>query len=67
MTATLPARLRLRIAHRDGFRCHICGQGYIRGQAWEIDHDLPLAKGGTFHLRNLRLAHARCNREKGAA
>lgn len=30
-----------------------------------IDHFIPLAKGGSNHIRNLRLAHKKCNLEKG--
>jgi 5-methylcytosine-specific restriction endonuclease McrA len=56
-----------RIAHRDQYRCRICGQGYIRDDPWNIDHDLPLARGGTNHLDNLRLTHQSCNRRKGTA
>lgn len=57
----------LRIAQRDGFTCHICGIGYVPNDPWEVDHDVPLAKGGTNHIRNLRLAHRTCNRDKSDA
>jgi 5-methylcytosine-specific restriction endonuclease McrA len=30
----------------------------------EIDHHVPLAKGGTNAVTNLRLMHATCNRAK---
>jgi len=54
--------------------CHLCGQptAYAnygnhgaRG-AWEIDHSIPVAKGGTDHLNNLYAAHTSCNRAKQA-
>jgi hypothetical protein len=32
---------------------------------WEIDHCLPVAKGGTDHLDNLRPMHTKNNRSKG--
>lgn len=63
----VPTWLLLRIAQRDRWRCHICDQGYLRGQSWEIDHDVPLAKGGRHLVSNLRLCHDRCNRDKAAA
>ncbi len=63
----IPAWLLLRIAQRDKWKCHICGQGYMPGNPWHIDHDKPRAKGGTNHVRNLRLAHKRCNQDKSAA
>ena len=37
------------------------------GDPWEIDHDVPRARGGTDHEKNLRLAHRSCNRSKSAA
>lgn len=67
MRLRFPTWLLLRIAERDKWTCHICEQGYIPGQPWEIDHDKAVAKGGTNHVKNLRLAHRRCNRDKAAA
>jgi len=67
MRIQIPAWLLLRIAQRDKWKCHICGQGYIPGHTWEIDHDRPKSKRGTEHVKNLRLSHGRCNRGKGAA
>lgn len=57
----------LKIAARDKYRCHWCEQGYKTGDPWEIDHDVPRARGGTDHEKNLRLAHRSCNRSKSAA
>jgi hypothetical protein len=34
--------------------------------AWEIDHSVPRAQGGTDHLNNLYAAHTSCNRAKQA-
>lgn len=64
---SIPQWALFRIAERDGWRCHICNLGYLPGDPWEIDHDKARAKGGTYHLSNLRLSHQTCNREKGAA
>lgn len=38
---------------------HMCKRG-----GWEVDHGLPLSRGGTDHLNNLRAACTLCNREK---
>ena len=64
---TLPTPMLLMIGLRDKWTCQVCMQGYISGQRWEIDHWKPLAKGGTNHLSNLRLAHRGCNNEKSSA
>lgn len=63
----IPPWLLLRVAERDKWKCHVCGQGYISGDPWHIDHDKPRAKGGTNHVKNLRLAHRRCNHGKSDA
>lgn len=55
------------ISARDAWTCHVCGCGYIANDPWEIDHDVPLAKGGTNHIKNLRLTHRTCNRDKATA
>jgi 5-methylcytosine-specific restriction endonuclease McrA len=55
-------------------RCHICTRPIAltnyakhgkRG-GWEVDHSVPLARGGTDHLNNLLAAHTSCNRRKKA-
>lgn len=63
----VPQAVLFRIAERDRWTCHICGQGYLPNSPWEIDHDIPLARGGTNHVKNLRLTHRDCNREKSTA
>ncbi len=53
--------------------CHIChkkvafknyGTYGARG-AWEVEHSIPLSKGGTHRLNNLYPACISCNRSKG--
>jgi hypothetical protein len=55
-------------------RCHICrkrlawsnyGVVGARG-AWEVEHSVPQAYGGTHHMNNLYAACIPCNRSKGA-
>jgi len=56
-----------------GGRCWLCGQSVNRKlppehpAAPSADHVRPLSLGGTHTRRNLRLAHAFCNRYRGNA
>ena len=54
--------------------CRYCGKKLFwsnygapgeRG-SWEVDHSVPIARGGTDYLRNLWPACTDCNRDKGA-
>ena len=62
-----------RIFDRTDGRCHICGktlcfQNYGasgRRGAWEVEHSMPRARGGTDHANNLFAACIPCNRAKG--
>lgn len=54
-------------------KCHLChkklslrnyASSGARG-AWEVEHSVPRAKGGTDHLNNLYAACIPCNRAKG--
>lgn len=63
---------RAKVAERDGFRCHICGEKVLMGNAVPhpkaptLDHLVPLAAGGTHEPGNVRLAHFLCNSRRGA-
>lgn len=60
-----PRRFAPEIAARDGDRCWYCGlEPLLFAHDWEIDHDVPIARGGTSELANLRLACRTCNRRK---
>lgn len=50
---------------RDGFACYLCPEPYTEELGPTIDHVKPLSKGGTWDLDNLKLAHRKCNQEKG--
>ena len=62
------------IFDRTGGKCHLCHKalsfsnyGKTEGRgAWEIDHSVARAKGGSDHLNNLYPACFSCNRSKGA-
>lgn len=63
-----------RVFERTDGRCHICyrrvawkNYGLLGSRgAWEVDHSVPRAYGGTDRLTNLLPAHIRCNRSKQA-
>lgn len=56
--------LRFRVLERDGFRCKICGCGRSDGVKLEVDHIMPISKGGKTELNNLQTLCERCNRGK---
>ena len=53
--------------------CRYCGKRIYRNNygmpgergAWEVDHSVPIALGGTDYLRNLWPSCTECNRDKG--
>lgn len=46
--------------------CYICDKPFAAKKDITIDHFLPISKGGTFDVENLRLAHFKCNQMKAA-
>ena len=66
-------RLRIIYDKTDGY-CRYCDKkiswknyGKYGGKgAWEIDHSIPISRGGTDHLNNLFPSCIDCNREKGS-
>lgn len=60
----LPAKLREELYRRDGGICQLCGKP-VSSYTYTVDHIVPLARGGTNHPDNLRIAHKDCNRLKG--
>lgn len=57
---------------RTGQSCHICGAAidyslhYLDPMAFEVDHLVPLSKGGADDLSNKKAAHRSCNSAKRA-
>lgn len=61
----------LRVFERDGWRCHLCGgrapkerRGTYHPKAPELDHIVPLSKGGAHSYANTACAHRACNAAK---
>ncbi len=60
------------VFERDGWKCKMCGVDtprYLRGtdhaQAPEMDHIVPLSRGGSHTYDNVQCSCLRCNRSKG--
>ncbi len=49
---------------RDDGICGICKLP-VKGK-WELDHRIPIARGGPHTYANVQVAHPKCNRHKGA-
>ena len=64
--AKLSAGLRYDILQRDKFRCQLCGRGADSGVVLEVDHIVPIARGGKTVKGNLRTLCRDCNRGKSA-
>jgi IgA-specific serine endopeptidase len=67
---------RKQIFDRDGYDCYLCktpidlNAPHIQGEpGWEtyphVEHVIPLALGGDDTLENVKIAHAKCNMDKG--
>ena len=66
--ALMTSKLRQRIKERDGFTCKNCGASVQKepNLLLEIDHIIPVSKGGLTTEDNLQTLCWRCNRSKGA-
>lgn len=64
---TLSPKIRREVFLRDGFKCQECGAYPARDRlVWlEVDHVVPVAKGGTDDLSNLQTLCNHCNTGKG--
>ncbi len=66
--ALMTSRLRQHIKERDGFTCRYCGASVAKepNLLLEIDHIVPVSRGGLTTEDNLQTLCWRCNRSKGA-
>ena len=51
------------IIKRDKSTCHICGKKVAFSKI-ELDHIIPISKGGEHTQANVAVAHKKCNRQK---
>jgi 5-methylcytosine-specific restriction endonuclease McrA len=54
------------VFERDEGRCGICGEPVDQGR-FEVDHVIPLARGGEHSYANTQPAHPLCNQRKGTS
>lgn len=66
--ALMTSKLRLKIKQRDGFACKKCGASVAQepNLLLEIDHIIPISRGGMTKEDNLQTLCWKCNRSKGA-
>ena len=64
-TARSGSNQRAEIIERDEMCCGICGGRVADPADIEIDHILPISRGGLTVASNLQVAHGSCNRAKG--
>lgn len=66
--ALMTSKLRQKIKERDGYTCQCCGISINQEPhlLLEIDHIIPVSKGGLTTEDNLQTLCWRCNRSKGA-
>lgn len=60
----IPKRLRFSILRRDNYRCQLCGLTQADGVKLEVDHKVPVAKGGLTVEENLWTLCHPCNNGK---
>ena len=56
--------LRYDVLKRDGYKCKICGASANDGAKLEVDHIIPISKGGKSVMDNLQTLCKSCNRGK---
>lgn len=54
------------VFERDKGICGICRLAVDPMTPWEVDHVIPISKGGLHSYANVQLAHRKCNRSKAA-
>jgi len=54
------------LLEESSYSCQVCGAKKDNGATLEIDHIIPLAKGGDNEYENLQVLCATCNRKKGS-
>jgi hypothetical protein len=63
-SGNVPYSLRFRVMQRDKFACRLCGKKKSDGIKLEVDHRMPVSRGGTNEPKNLwTLCHI-CNNGK---
>jgi len=61
---SISLKKRIFVLERDNYTCRKCGRKASEGRL-EVDHIIPVSKGGTDELNNLQTLCFECNRGKG--
>ena len=61
---TISTKQRVALFQKHDGVCHICGGKINVGEAWDLDHRIPLAMGGEDIEANWAPAHGKCHRTK---
>lgn len=61
MRQPIAAGLRMQVLQQDNFRCRICGASADEGARLEVDHIVPVSRGGTNDRNNLQTLCEKCN------
>lgn len=61
---SISAKIRLKVFNDHSGRCHICGGKISVGEAWDVEHVIPIALGGADDETNWSPAHSKCHRTK---
>ena len=59
----IPASVRKYVLQRDNYQCQSCGANKQKASL-NIDHIIPLAKGGSNDISNLQVLCSKCNQKK---
>jgi len=57
---------RTKVLERDKYTCQMCGRNRHEGVKLEVDHIIPVSKGGSNNMSNLQTLCFDCNRGKSA-
>ena len=60
-------KIRMQVLERDHFACQLCGRTASDGVKLEVDHKIPVSRGGTSDLSNLWTLCFDCNRGKSSS
>lgn len=64
LNATLNKRTKNYLLRKSNL-CALCGKPIEKMKDATIDHIVPLSKGGVHGVKNMQLAHLKCNQKKG--
>lgn len=51
-----------RLAKKQGYKCHKCGESLFNGEPYDIHHIVPRKDGGSDKVSNLEILHRECHK-----